>query len=161
MHSLGLRAMTAAAGSSQRKAKVALQLLEVLGFGLVATMLTTPVSAQQAGRGQNSGAGAAAMPGMPDGPGSQATISSPADQTMMEGMARMERSMNAAPSTGDPDRDFVAMMIPHHVGAVDMARVELRYGKDVTLRRMARAIVATQEKEVWEMKNWMEHRAHS
>ena len=79
---------------------------------------------------------------------------SPADHDMMEGMEKMSRDMTAAPMTGDPDRDFVAMMIPHHQGAIDMARVELRYGKDPMLRRMARRIVASQAKEIAEMRRW-------
>jgi hypothetical protein len=52
-------------------------------------------------------------------------------------MERMPKDMSIVPS-GDPDRDFAAMMIPHHQGAVDMARVELQFGKDPVLRRLAR-----------------------
>jgi uncharacterized protein (DUF305 family) len=60
----------------------------------------------------------------------------------------------AAPLTGDADKDFVMMMIPHHQGAIDMANIELKYGKDETLRAMAKAIVEAQEKEIKEMKDW-------
>lgn len=56
--------------------------------------------------------------------------------------------------SGDPDKDFVAMMIPHHQGAIDMAKVELQYGKDSKLRAMAEAIVKAQEEEIAEMKAW-------
>jgi uncharacterized protein (DUF305 family) len=59
-----------------------------------------------------------------------------------------------APLTGDADKDFVMMMIPHHQGAIDMANIELKYGKDETLRAMAKAIVEAQEKEIKEMKDW-------
>jgi uncharacterized protein (DUF305 family) len=45
-------------------------------------------------------------------------------------------------------------MIPHHQGAIDMANIELKYGKDETLRAMAKAIVEAQEKEIKEMKDW-------
>ena len=78
----------------------------------------------------------------------------PADRAMSSGMAAMQEKMAAAPMTGDPDRDFVAMMEPHHQGAIDMARVELRYGKDPGLRRMSRDIIASQEREITEMRRW-------
>ena len=76
------------------------------------------------------------------------------DQAMMAGMDRMNRAMADAPMTGDPDHDFVAMMIPHHQGAISMAQVELRYGRDPALRRLAKAVVAAQQKEIAEMRNW-------
>ncbi len=76
------------------------------------------------------------------------------DQAMMDGMGRMNRAMRAVPMTGDPDRDFVAMMIPHHQGAISMAEVELRYGHDPALRRLADAIIAAQRKEIATMRRW-------
>ena len=68
-------------------------------------------------------------------------------------MAKMTSDMDVKP-TGDTDEDFVRMMMPHHQGAIDMARVELQYGKDPTLRTMAQDIVTSQEKEIVEMKAW-------
>ena len=65
----------------------------------------------------------------------------------------MRHDMTSA-LTGDADKDFVMMMIPHHQGAIDMANIELKYGKDETLRTMAKAIVEAQEKEIKEMKDW-------
>jgi len=62
-------------------------------------------------------------------------------------MARMHRAMAASP-TGDPDRDFAAMMIPHHQGAVEMAEAELRFGKDERLRRLAQGIIVEQRQEI-------------
>jgi uncharacterized protein (DUF305 family) len=53
-----------------------------------------------------------------------------------------------APSTGNYDRDFAAMMVPHHQGAVEMARIELQYGKDPVLRRLAQAIIVEQLQEI-------------
>jgi uncharacterized protein (DUF305 family) len=61
--------------------------------------------------------------------------------------ARMHESMQIVPS-GDPDRDFTRMMIPHHQGAIDMAVVELRYGKDERLRRLAQEINVAQQQEI-------------
>lgn len=55
--------------------------------------------------------------------------------------------------TGDVDRDFVAMMVPHHQGAVDMAKAEVRYGHNEQLRQLAQGIVATQQKEITLMRN--------
>jgi uncharacterized protein (DUF305 family) len=66
---------------------------------------------------------------------------------------RMMKQMNMSMS-GDPDKDFAMMMIPHHQGAIDMAKVELQYGKDPQLRSMAEEIIKAQEKEIAEMKEW-------
>ena len=77
-----------------------------------------------------------------------------AGQEMMTGMDKMNRDMAAAPMTGDPDHDFVAMMIPHHQGAVDMAETELRYGKDPAIRRLAKGIIAAQKREIAFMRQW-------
>lgn len=52
------------------------------------------------------------------------------------------------PFTGNPDRDFARMMIPHHQGAIDMALAELRYGKDERLRRLAQEIIVEQQQEI-------------
>ncbi|MGG5808899.1 CopM family metallochaperone [Falsiroseomonas sp. CW058] len=73
---------------------------------------------------------------------------------MAAAMARMQQEMAAAPMTGDPDRDFVAMMLPHHQGAVDMARLYLRAGRDPALRRLAEGMVADQEEEIRQMRGW-------
>ena|SRR5438105_10398499 len=62
-------------------------------------------------------------------------------------MDKMMQGMKITPS-GDVDRDFAAMMIPHHQGAVDMAQAELRYGHSEQLRRIARQIIASQPKEI-------------
>jgi len=62
-------------------------------------------------------------------------------------MDRMMRSMTIAPS-GDVDRDFVATMVPHHQGAIDMAQAELRYGRNEQLRRLAQEIIVTQGQEI-------------
>jgi uncharacterized protein (DUF305 family) len=65
-----------------------------------------------------------------------------------EAMAIMHEGMNQVSQTGNPDHDFATMMIPHHQGAIDMAKVELVYGKDPALRRLAQEIIVTQEQEI-------------
>lgn len=67
--------------------------------------------------------------------------------TMEDAMRRMDAGMRGAP-TGDADRDFARMMIPHHQGAVDMALAELRFGKDERLRRLAQGIIVEQRQEI-------------
>jgi len=64
---------------------------------------------------------------------------------------QMMKAMALRPS-GDVDRDFVALMIPHHESAIAMAQAELRYGKNEQLRRMAQEIVATQQQEIVAMR---------
>jgi uncharacterized protein (DUF305 family) len=66
---------------------------------------------------------------------------------MMQAMERMHRDMGIVPSS-NPDRDFAAMMIPHHQGAVDMAKVELQFGKNPVLRRLAQGIIVEQLQEI-------------
>ena len=63
----------------------------------------------------------------------------------------MMNDMTAKP-TGDIDRDFVAMMNPHHQGAIDMAVIELRYGKNEQVRRIAQEIIVDQMQEIAAMK---------
>ncbi|MCS0497664.1 DUF305 domain-containing protein [Ancylobacter sp. MQZ15Z-1] len=64
--------------------------------------------------------------------------------TMMAGMA-------VAP-TGDVDKDFVDMMVPHHQGAIDMAKLELRYGTNQKLKYLAQEIIVTQQQEIAAMR---------
>lgn len=58
------------------------------------------------------------------------------------------------PMSGDADKDFAMMMMAHHQGAIDMAEVELKYGKDETLRNMAQKIIDAQKKEIEEFEDW-------
>lgn len=66
-------------------------------------------------------------------------------------MTKMVDDMSITP-TGDVDRDFVAMMAPHHQGAIDMAQAELRYGHNEQLRRIAQEIVVEQQQEIVAMR---------
>lgn len=67
---------------------------------------------------------------------------------------RMHRDMDI-PSTGNADRDFVVAMIPHHRGAVDMARLVIGFGSDPEIRKLAEAIIAAQEAEIAMMQAWL------
>jgi uncharacterized protein (DUF305 family) len=66
-------------------------------------------------------------------------------------MDRMMADMNVAPA-GDVDADFVAMMVPHHRGAIEMAQAELKYGRNETLRRISQGIVVEQLQEIEAMR---------
>jgi uncharacterized protein (DUF305 family) len=100
---------------------------------LCACLAATPVLAQS-------------MPGM-------GGADTPETRANADAMKAMNHAM-MAPATGNADQDFVAMMLPHHQGAVDMAKIELQYGHDAQLKRLARAIVAAQEKEIAFMRAW-------
>ncbi|MEO6320923.1 MAG: DUF305 domain-containing protein [Polaromonas sp.] len=76
-----------------------------------------------------------------------------ADMTV--GMARMMQDMHSAGHTGRPDADFLAMMIPHHEGAVDMARLVLIHGRDPMVRQIAQEIIASQTIEIAAMRGRM------
>jgi uncharacterized protein (DUF305 family) len=67
-------------------------------------------------------------------------------------MKKMMAAMEIKPS-GDVDRDFVDMMVPHHQGAVDMARAVLRHGRNEQIRRLAQEIIVTQQQEITVMRN--------
>jgi len=66
-------------------------------------------------------------------------------------MRRMMAAMSITPS-GDVDADFVALMVPHHQGAIDMAQAELRHGRNEQLRRIAQEIIVSQMQEIAAMK---------
>jgi len=87
-----------------------------------------------------------------------ASEGSPVAVQMTDAMARMHRDM-AMPSSGDPDLDFAAMMIPHHQGAIDMARIELQSGKDPVLRRLAQGIIVEQLQEIDVMRRQLKNSA--
>jgi len=76
------------------------------------------------------------------------------EKEMMSAHKKMMEDMMAMKPTGDPDKDFAMMMVPHHQGAIDMAEVQLKYGKDPQLKKMAQDIIDAQKKEIEEFKKW-------
>ena len=76
-------------------------------------------------------------------------------QAMHGSMERMDRRMAEAPMSGSVDHDFASMMIPHHQGAIDMAKAELLYGKDPVMRRLAQEILVDQQSEIDAMQLWL------
>jgi uncharacterized protein (DUF305 family) len=83
------------------------------------------------------------------------TCSDPEPQAFASANLKMMKGMGQA-VTGDADRDFAMMMLPHHEGAVDMAKIELTYGRDPALKAMAKRIIEAQQPEIQQMKKWLE-----
>lgn len=71
-----------------------------------------------------------------------------ANYAFEQAMMSMHHKMQNVKMTGNPDIDFAAMMIPHHQGAIEMAKIELQYGTDPRLRRLAQEIIVTQQSEI-------------
>lgn len=85
----------------------------------------------------------------------------PFARLMDEAMAIMDRDMAAAPMNGEAGHDFVTMMLPHHQGAIDMAKAVLLNTKDPELRNLALGIIAEQQNEINVMRAWLlRHPAH-
>jgi uncharacterized protein (DUF305 family) len=104
--------------------------------------------AQHSGHGSHSGHGAPAKP---------ASSGNAVAKAFQDVNDKMHRDMNI-PFTGDADADFARGMIPHHQGAVDMARIVLQHGKDPEIRKLAEEVVKTQEAEIRMMREWLARR---
>ncbi|MCP2009630.1 uncharacterized protein (DUF305 family) [Duganella sp. HSC-15S17] len=99
---------------------------------------------------QHGGDGAAAPPAF------VASTAKSFDALMDDAMAVMDAGMKQAPMNGVSEHDFVTMMIPHHQGAVDMAKALLLYTQDPELRNLALGIIAEQQNEIKVMQAWLQ-----
>lgn len=81
------------------------------------------------------------------------------DALMKDAMTVMDRDMRAAPVNGQPAHDFMAMMIPHHQGAIDMAKSILLNTQDPEVRNLAQGIITEQANEIRQMKAWLARHA--
>jgi uncharacterized protein (DUF305 family) len=120
-------------------------LLPAVSVGLSVLLGSISAQAQQSS--------APSMPGTSMG---QPKASNPEIKALTDATMKMHRAMSAK-LTGNADRDFVQGMIPHHEGAIDMAHIELRYGTDPELRKLAEDIIAAQEREIAFMRQWQSH----
>ncbi|MBP2560134.1 uncharacterized protein (DUF305 family) [Neorhizobium galegae] len=104
-------------------------------------LLTGPLAAQE-------------MKGMDHSKMNMPTGGNPSTKAFEDANARMHKDM-AIQYSGDTDADFVRSMIPHHQGAIDMAKIELAHGKDPEIRQLAEAVIKAQEAEIAEMRAWL------
>jgi uncharacterized protein (DUF305 family) len=85
-----------------------------------------------------------------------ASTAKPFPALMRDAMAVMDDGMRRAPMDGVAEHDFVTMMIPHHQGAIDMAKALLLYTQDPELRNLAQGIITEQQNEIRVMQAWLQ-----
>jgi hypothetical protein len=84
-----------------------------------------------------------------------ASTAKPFAGLMADAMAVMDDGMRRAPMNGQPEHDFVTMMIPHHQGSIDMAKALLLTTRDPALRNMAQGVIAEQQVEIQLLRQWL------
>lgn len=83
------------------------------------------------------------------------TISGPQWSELAESLDKMHAAMASVEPSSDSDVDFVRLMLPHHQAAIDMAKIQLMYGKDPQMRRLAQEIITDQQSEIELMQLWL------
>lgn len=127
--------------SRTRSQRLARRALAAAALVALAGAAPGPLQAQHPPHGGH------AAPAPPRAPAAEAAST----RAFREANARMHRAMDIA-FTGDADIDFARAMIPHHQGAIEMARILLAHGRDPELRRLAEAIIATQAAEIEQLR---------
>ena len=94
------------------------------------------------------------MPGMQHGAMPSTGAASPAAQAFANANMKMHKDMTME-FTGNADVDFIRGMVPHHQGAIDMAKVVLKYGKDPATKKLAEGVIKAQEGEIATMTEWL------
>lgn len=128
-------------------------------LGIAACGFALPAHAQQAQHGLHGhsqhGGHAHGAPSAPP-PAFVASTAKPFSALMDDAMAVMDDGMKRAPMNGMAEHDFVTMMIPHHQGAIDMAKALLLYTKDPELKNLAQGIITEQQNEIRIMQAWLQ-----
>ena len=119
----------------------------------LALAFSTPALAQHAGHGSHGAHGSNGAHGS-----HAAADESASTKAFKAANDAMHRDMNV-PLTGDADVDFARSMIPHHQGAIDMAKIVLAHGKDPAIRKLAEEVIAAQESEIAMMRKWLAAKA--
>ena len=131
---------------------VGLAVATMIGLGGIAVAQTGSGSGEGSGQARGSGSGSGSGSGHTAGAAS--TNTAPSTKAFEDANAKMHAGMSIA-FTGDADIDFVRGMIAHHQGAVDMAEILLKYGKDDEMRKLAQSIIADQQREIAQMQAWL------
>jgi uncharacterized protein (DUF305 family) len=119
----------------------------IVVLAAAAGLFAATAVAQHGGHGSHSGHSSA----------KPAATDSAATKAFRAANDKMHKEMDIA-FTGDADADFARGMIPHHQGAVEMAKIVLQYGKDPEIRKLAEEVVRTQEAEIKFMRDWLAKR---
>lgn len=126
---------------------------------VLALTAATPLAAQDHGHEATQKNGPSkCMEGMKTSMPLGEAAKAPSSLAYTEANNAMHKDM-AIDFTGDADVDFVRGMIPHHEGAIAMAKVQLEHGKDPEIRKLAEAVIAAQTAEIADMKEWL--KAHA